>query len=61
MDVSAKTGQNIKEFFRELAFVIAGGGKKAKEDVSQSKITANSNPITSQSAKPVSNAMKLTS
>lgn len=29
MEVSAKTGHNIKEFFRELAFVIAGG-KKSK-------------------------------
>lgn len=27
MEVSAKTGHNIKEFFRELAFVIAGGKK----------------------------------
>ena len=32
MEVSAKTGHNIKEFFRELAFVIAGG-KKSKEEV----------------------------
>lgn len=31
MEVSAKTGHNIKEFFRELAFVIAGG-KKSKEE-----------------------------
>ena len=30
MEVSAKTGHNVKEFFRELAFVIAGEGK-AKE------------------------------
>jgi len=27
MEVSAKSGHNIKEFFRELAFVIAGGKK----------------------------------
>ncbi len=27
MQVSAKTGNNVKEFFRELAFVIAGGKK----------------------------------
>ena len=24
MEVSAKTGNNVKQFFRELAFVIAG-------------------------------------
>ena len=34
MEVSAKTGHNIKEFFRELAFVIAGG-KKSKEEASK--------------------------
>lgn len=28
MEVSAKTGYNIKEFFKELAFVIAGGNTK---------------------------------
>ena len=27
MEVSAKTGHNVKEFFRELAFVIAGESK----------------------------------
>ena len=31
MEVSAKTGHNIKEFFKEMACVIAGG-KKAKEE-----------------------------
>jgi len=31
MEVSAKTGNNIKEFFKELACIIAGGGKKSKE------------------------------
>jgi GTPase SAR1 family protein len=30
MELSAKTGHNIKEFFRELAAVI-GGGKKGKD------------------------------
>jgi len=28
MEVSAKTGDNIKEFFKELSFVIAGGNSK---------------------------------
>jgi hypothetical protein len=40
MEVSAKTGHNIKEFFRELAGVIAGG-KKSKEDASSHKQTTN--------------------
>ena len=31
MEVSAKTGHNIKEFFRELSYVVAGG-KKTKEE-----------------------------
>ena len=31
MEVSAKTGQNIKEFFKEMACVIAGT-KKSKEE-----------------------------
>lgn len=31
MEVSAKTGSNIKEFFKELACIIAGG-KKNKDD-----------------------------
>jgi GTPase SAR1 family protein len=30
MEVSAKTGNNIKEFFKELACTIAGG-KKSKD------------------------------
>jgi Ras-related protein Rab-6A len=42
MEVSAKSGHNIKEFFRELSSVIAGG-KKAKEE-SASKQTS-SNPV----------------
>lgn len=31
MEVSAKTGNNIKEFFKDLAMVIANGGKKKEE------------------------------
>lgn len=30
MEVSAKTGHNIKEFFKELSYVMAGVGKKGK-------------------------------
>lgn len=43
--MSAKTGHNIKEFFRELAFTIAGG-KKLKEDPtkSQAQTTATQAP-----------------
>jgi GTPase SAR1 family protein len=42
MEVSAKTGHNIKEFFRELAFVIAGG-KKSKEETSKPQPASSSN------------------
>ena len=31
MEVSAKTGHNVKEFFKDLAFMTAGG-KKGKEE-----------------------------
>ena len=34
MEVSAKTGHNIKEFFKELSYVIAGGNKKKDETIS---------------------------
>ena len=62
MEVSAKTGQNIKEFFRELAFVIAGGGKKNKEEAPAPKPNSNSNPVTNQPARPANgNTMKLSS
>lgn len=54
MEVSAKTGHNIKEFFRELSFVIAGG-KKTKEEPTQKQATSN-NAATSQSNKPVTGA-----
>jgi GTPase SAR1 family protein len=62
MEVSAKTGQNIKEFFRELAFVIAGGGKKNKEETPAPKPSGNNNPVTNQPARPANNnTMKLSS
>jgi len=51
MEVSAKTGNNIKEFFKELACIIAGG-KKSKEEVSSKQSTttiqAPAQPIKSQ-------------
>lgn len=31
MEVSAKTGHNVKEFFKDLAFMTAGG-KKGKDE-----------------------------
>ena len=40
MEVSAKSGTNIKEFFKELAWTVAGG--KGKEDTT--KPTARSAP-----------------
>ena len=36
MEVSAKTGDNVKEFFKDLAYMTAGG-KKGKEETPQSK------------------------
>ena len=39
MEVSAKTGNNIKEFFKEMACVIAGG-KKSKDEPATSKSSA---------------------
>ena len=58
MEVSAKTGQNIKEFFRELSFVVAGG-KKAKEEPTPKQPAANSNPTANQSNKPVTGTVSL--
>ena len=50
MPVSAKSGQNIKEFFKELAFLICGGSKKQQQketSTQQSKTpTKTFNPIT---------------
>ena len=37
MEVSAKTGTNIKEFFKEMACVIAGGKKSKDEPVISKK------------------------
>jgi hypothetical protein len=49
MEVSAKTGHNIKEFFREMSFVIAGGKKVKEEFVQKQQPTnpANNQPIKS--------------
>jgi hypothetical protein len=58
MEVSAKTGHNIKEFFRELASVIAGGGKKVKEEPAKAAISTK--PVQSETAQAASaNTMKL--
>ena len=57
MEVSAKTGHNIKEFFRELAFVIAGG-KKNREEVT-SKPQTNSSSNNNQPAKAVTGTVSL--
>jgi GTPase SAR1 family protein len=58
MEVSAKTGNNIKEFFRELASVIAGGGKKAKDE--PVKPVASTNAVRSETAASSNtNTMKL--
>lgn len=47
MEVSAKTGHNIKEFFRELSYVVAGG-KKAKEEPTPKQQASNNNPPANQ-------------
>lgn len=49
MEVSAKTGANVKEFFKDLAFM-AAGGKKAKDETATSKsqsttVTAPAPPV----------------
>ena len=51
MEVSAKTGHNIKEFFKELACVIAGG-KKTKEEPAPKPV--NSNGKTNENRPPPS-------
>lgn len=55
LEVSAKTGHNIKEFFRELAFTIAGG-KKLKEDPSK----AQAQTTTTQPPKPAATTGNVT-
>lgn len=56
MEVSAKTGSNIKEFFKEMACVIAGA-KKTKDEptpktqtAAQPKPAAQSNNISLEAA-----------
>jgi Ras-related protein Rab-6A len=58
MEVSAKTGHNIKEFFRELAFVIAGG-KKSREEVTPKPQPSSSNNNNNQPAKAVTGTVSL--
>ena len=50
MEVSAKSGQNIKEFFKELAIVIAGGrkGKEEPTPASNKPQTSNGNAARQQ-------------
>jgi GTPase SAR1 family protein len=60
MEVSAKTGHNIKEFFRELAFVIAGG-KKVKEEPVAKQQPANNNTATNQPIKSTTGTVNLNS
>jgi GTPase SAR1 family protein len=57
MEVSAKTGHNIKEFFRELSYVVAGG-KKSKEEPTPKQPTS-SNPPSGQANKPASGTVDL--
>ena len=45
MEVSAKTGANVKEFFKDLAFLTAGG-KKSREEPSK---PANEPQVNNQS------------
>lgn len=44
MEVSAKTGNNIKEFFKELAVIIAGGKKSKDETSTKNSTIANQAP-----------------
>lgn len=55
--MSAKTGHNLKEFFRELAFVI-GGDKKSKEEVT-SKPQGNSSSNNNQPIKATAGTVNL--
>ena len=57
MEVSAKSGQNIKEFFKELAIVIAGG-RKSKEETPTT--TTNNKPqVSANPPKPQENNVDL--
>lgn len=54
MQVSAKTGHNIKQFFKQLACVIAGGKKTKQEPVAPTSKPAN--PAVSNQARAAVNA-----
>ena len=58
MEVSAKTGHNIKEFFRELSYVVAGG-KKTKEEPTPKQAASNNNPPFTQNNKAASGTVNL--
>jgi GTPase SAR1 family protein len=45
MEVSAKTGHNVKEFFRELAYVVAGGRKGKEEPTPKQPAGNNTAPL----------------
>ena len=44
MEVSAKTGTNIKEFFKQMAGVIAGTKKSKDEPTAKTKTTNDAQP-----------------
>jgi hypothetical protein len=44
MEVSAKTGSNIKEFFKEMACVIAGAKKTKDEPPAKTTTAAQPKP-----------------
>lgn len=50
MEVSAKTGVNVKQFFKDLAFM-AAGGKKSKDETTTTKSQSTTAPV--QTAPPV--------
>ena len=54
MEVSAKTGQNIKEFFKEMACVIAGT-KKSKEEPPKSNSNNKDQTQPARVAAPANN------
>jgi GTPase SAR1 family protein len=59
MEVSAKTGSNVKEFFKDLAFM-TGGGKKSREEPTP-KQKSNSNPAAPANVIPVAGNFNLNS
>lgn len=44
MEVSAKTGYNVKEFFKDLAFLTAGGKKTKDEPAAKTQTSAPAQP-----------------